>query len=480
MPEFKVGDHYLNLIAGEWLDSGTAIEVLNPATEEIVGTIACAGKKEVDEAVSAARRCVTSGQMSNMKPADRASLIYRIADEIRKLSEEAAPLLVAENGKTLEQALAEFSNSARYFEYYAGMADKIEGRSIPLGKDYVDFTIYEPIGVSAQIVPWNFPVDLCGRSLAPALAAGNAVVVKSPELTPLSMCYLAVACQRAGLPKDALSLICGYGQEAGAALAAHGDIDQIVFTGSVATGKAIMHNAADRALPCVMELGGKSAAVVFPDADLDNLMSSIDWGIFFNAGQVCSAMSRLLVHEDIHAEVLTRVTALAHSQSIGAGSESADLTPLASKHQQTQVVAMCDEAVKQGAKLITGGCAADQEGYFMQPTIFDQVLPEMEIFQNEVFGPVLSVTTFKTEEEAWQLANATEFGLVAGIFTNDLNISMRGAKAVKAGQIFVNEWYAGGVETPFGGIKLSGFGREKGQEALYSYVTTKNVAIRLT
>ena len=480
MAEYRKDNHYLNLIAGEWRDSDKAIEVLDPATEEVVATIACGGQSEVDEAVEAARRCVISGAMSNMKPADRAALIYQIAQEIRLVSEEAAPLLVAENGKTIEQAHAEFNNAARYFEYYAGMADKIEGRSIPLGQDYVDFTIYEPIGVSAQIVPWNFPVDLCGRSLAPALAAGNAVVVKSPELTPLSMCYIALACQRAGLPADALSLICGYGNEAGAALASHEDIDQIVFTGSVATGKAIMHNAADRALPCVMELGGKSAAVVFPDADLDVLMSSVDWGIFFNAGQVCSAMSRLLVHEDIHDRVLGRVTELAESQSIGPGVDSCDLTPLASKHQQTQVAQMCATARQQGAKLVTGGEVADRPGYFMQPTVFDQVLPEMEIFQNEVFGPVLSVSTFKTEEEAWQLANATDFGLVAGIFTNDLNISMRGAKAIKAGQIFVNEWYAGGVETPFGGIKLSGFGREKGQEALYSYVTTKNVAIRLT
>ncbi|NND00767.1 MAG: aldehyde dehydrogenase family protein [Gammaproteobacteria bacterium] len=472
-------NHYQNYIGGKWVDSEKRIEVFDPATEELVGTIACAGLTEIDRAVKAARDCVASGVLSKPRPSERAGIIYRIAQQIRALAEQGAALLVRENGKTLDQARDEFENAARYFEYYAGMTDKIEGRSIPLGEDYIDFTVYEPMGVSAQIVPWNFPVDICARSLAPALAAGNAVIVKSPELCPLSMTFLAIACERAGLPPGALSMLCGYGSDAGANLIAHSGIDQIVFTGSVPTGQSILKTAAKRAIPCVMELGGKSAAVVFPDADIEALMSSIDWGIFFNAGQVCSAMSRLIVHEDIHDEVVAWARALAEAQLIGNGFDAVTLTPVASADQQEKILGMCRMAEQQGARLVIGGTAPNRGGYFVEPTIFENVLPEMNIFQNEVFGPVLSVTKFKTEQQAWQLANATDYGLVAGIFTNDLNIALRGSRLLKAGQIFVNEWYAGGIETPFGGMKLSGFGREKGQEALYNYVHTKNVAIRL-
>ena len=474
------GTHYCNYIAGEWVDSADKIDITDPATAEVFASIACAGKSEVDQAVRAARACVDSGVMVNSRPAQRAKIIYQIAVELRAMVDQIAPLLVQENGKTLAETEQEISVAASYFEYYAGMADKIEGRSIPLGEDYVDFTYYEPVGISAQIVPWNYPVDVCARSLAPALAAGNAVIVKSPELTPLSMTYLAVACERAGLPKGALSILCGYGADAGAALAGHSDIDQIVFTGSVATGQTILRIAAERAIPCVMELGGKSAAVVFHDADLDALVTSVDWGIFSNAGQVCSAMSRLIVHEDIHDEVVARIKQLAAEQVVGAGADAhSTLTPVASAVQQQKVLQMCDRATEQGARAVTGGSAPDRAGYFVEPTIFTDVTADMDIFQNEVFGPCIAVTQFSTEQQAWQLANGTEFGLVAGVFTNDINIALRGSKALQAGQVFVNEWFAGGIETPFGGLKKSGYGREKGQEALYSYVNTKNVAIKL-
>lgn len=472
--------HYKNYINGQWVDSEQKIEVINPATELCIATIACAGEAEVNAAVQAASSCVDSGVLTKSRPSERARIIFRIAKEIRAISAEAVPVLVAENGKTTAQAQAEFDNAARYFEYYAGMADKIEGKSIPLGDDYIDFTTYEPVGVSAQIVPWNFPVDLCGRSLAPALAAGNAVVVKSPELTPLAMTFLATACERAGLPKGALSLICGYGNDAGAKLVAHKDINQIVFTGSVQTGQEILRSAAQRAIPCVMELGGKSAAVVFPDADMAVLADSINWGIFFNAGQVCSALSRLIVHEDVYDKVVELATSLAQSQNIGDGADlDTTLTPLASADQQNKVLEICRAGEQQGAKLLVGGERADRAGYFVDATIFTDVSIDNDLFQKEVFGPVLAISQFSSEDEAWALANGTDFGLVAGVFTNDLNVAMRASKNLKAGQIFVNEWYAGGVETPFGGLKMSGFGREKGQEALYSYVNTKNVAIRL-
>jgi len=471
---------FLNFVGGDWHDSDRLIEVENPATGGTIGTIACASKTDVDLAISRARACVDSGVLIQERPSQRANLIYKIAQEIRKLAHQGAEVLVAENGKTLAEAYDEFENAAKYFDYYAGMADKIEGRSIPLGSDYVDFTVHEPIGVSAQIVPWNFPVDICARSLAPALAAGNAVIVKSPELTPLSMNYLAKACERAGLTKGALSILCGYGAEAGAHLVSSPDIDQIVFTGSVATGKSILHAAAENATPCVMELGGKSAAVVFADADLDCVMESVDGGIFFNAGQVCSAMSRVLVDVDIHDRFVERVLDLVQSQVLGDGLDSATtLTPVASEHQRSEILKLCAAGVEQGADLLTGGKASAQSGYFVEPTVFTNVAPDSDLFTKEVFGPVLSVSTFESEQQAYQMANATEYGLVAGVFTSDLNRAMRASKELKAGQVFVNEWYAGGIETPFGGIKNSGFGREKGQEALYNYVTTKNVAIRL-
>jgi aldehyde dehydrogenase (NAD+) len=360
------------------------------------------------------------------------------------------------------------------------MADKIEGSSIPLGADYIDYTIYEPQGISVQIVPWNFPVSICARSLAPALAAGNAIIVKSPELTPLAITWLATACQRAGLPEGALSVLCGDGPTIGGALVAHADINQIVFTGSVPTGRSILRAAAERAVPSVMELGGKSAAVVFADADMEQLIESVYWGIFFNAGQVCSAMSRLLVERSVYDQVVQRVTELAAGLTIGAGMDNADLTPLASAAQQQQVLRRCNQAVEQGAKLQTGGAVpTSMAGYFFQPTVFSDVSAEMDLFQQEVFGPVIAITPFDSEQQAWELANGTDYGLVAGIFSNDLNRCLRGTQALHAGQVFVNEWYAGGIETPFGGTGLSGFGREKGQEALYSYVRSKNIAMRV-
>ncbi len=471
--------HWKNYIAGEWCDSENNISITNPATGKPFATIACASIEDAGKAVDAARLIADSGVLTKDRPASRVQMMLAIADNIREITEEGAELLVRENGKSLADARSEFDNAARYFEYYGGMADKIEGKSIPLGDDYVDFTYYEPFGVSAQIVPWNFPVDICARSLAPALAAGNAVIVKSPELTPLAMTLLATACEKAGLPKGALSILCGIGSEVGAALVANPKVDQIVFTGSVPTGQHILKSAADNATPCVMELGGKSAAVVFPDVDKQQFLDSVAWGIFFNAGQVCSAMSRILVHEDIYDEVVTDIEKLAKSLSVASG-ESVELTPVISKEQHSQVLSMCNVAVAEGARLVTGGKAVDdKEGFYVEPTVFADIKPEMTIFQNEVFGPVVSITSFKTEEEAWKLANGTDFGLVAGVFTNDLSRTMRATRALKAGQIFVNEWFAGGIETPFGGLKMSGFGREKGQEALYSYVNTKNVAIKV-
>ncbi|MEJ3534696.1 aldehyde dehydrogenase family protein [Acinetobacter baumannii] len=470
--------HYLNNVDGQWRDASRQLEVINPATDKAFATVARASIEDADAAMAAARRCVNSGALTDVRPAKRTAWMLKAAEAIREIAEEGALILCRENGKNIDTAREEFDEAARYFEYYAGMADKVEGISVPLGKDYVDFTSYIPMGVSVQIVPWNFPVSICARSLAPALAAGNAVVIKSPEVSPLGMVLLIKAIEKAGFPQGAVNLLCGKGSEVGTHLVKHQDTNQIVFTGSVPTGQRILKDAAERATPSVMELGGKSAAIAFADVDLEQLLRSVKLGIFYNSGQVCSAMSRLLVHRSRYEEVKAAVVNLAESLTVGIGESNAELTPVVSKDQQQQILAMIDKAREEGANVLTGGKAADLEGYFVLPTIIEATA-DMSIAQEEVFGPVMVIMPFDDEDQAVAIANGTDFGLVAGVFGENLNQTLRVANRLIAGQVFINEWFAGGIETPFGGVGLSGFGREKGQEAIYSYVQTRNIGIRL-
>ncbi|MGE4570286.1 MAG: aldehyde dehydrogenase family protein, partial [Gammaproteobacteria bacterium] len=302
-----------NFVAGQWQegDNEESIAVEDPATGEVITYCALASDKSLSQALLGARQSFESGVIKDMRPVDRAKLLANIAIEIRKLVDEGAELLCRESGKTLNDAKAEFIEAANYFDYYGGLADKIEGKSIPLGPDYIDYTVYEPYGISAQIVPWNFPVSLAARSLAPALAAGNSVIIKSPELDPLALASLGLAIERAGVPKGVVSILNGIGTDLGAKLVASKDIDQIVFTGSVATGQTILKLAANEVVPSLMELGGKSAGIVYEDADIEEVIDSVKWGIFFNAGQVCSAMSRLLVCKERYDEVLERCVKLA-------------------------------------------------------------------------------------------------------------------------------------------------------------------------
>ncbi|MCS0447772.1 aldehyde dehydrogenase family protein [Vibrio diabolicus] len=470
--------HYLNYIDGEWCDSEQALTVMNPGTAEPYATIAEATITDADRAMEAARRVVNQGLLSDVRPAVRTEWMLKAAAAIREMVDEGGLVACRENGKSLQDAKDEFLESARYFEYYAGMADKLEGTSIPLGKDYVDFTQYVPFGVSVQIVPWNFPVSICARSLAPALAAGNAVVIKSPEISPLAMTLLIKAIEKAGFPKGTINLLCGKGSVVGSHLVQHQDVDQIVFTGSVPTGQRILKDSAQRATPSVMELGGKSAAIALKDVSLETLLQSVQVGIFFNAGQVCSAMSRLLIQKERYEEVKAAVVEMAKSLTIGQGESQPDITPLVSADQQARVLEMIEQAKADGANILTGGYAPDLSGYFVAPTVIEAT-PDMRIAQEEVFGPVLVITPFETEQEAIEIANGTDFGLVAGVFGESLNQTLRVAQQLRGGQVFINEWFAGGIETPFGGVGLSGFGREKGQEAIYSYVQTRNIAIRL-
>jgi len=478
----QIKPYWQNFVAGAWRDAaaGERIVTLDPATGKPLAEVARAMPADVDQAVAAARACFESRVLVDMRPMARGRLLLEIGRQMEALADEIALVECLDNGKTRAGGKNEAMAAARYFTYYGGATDKLEGRMIPLGAGYVDYTIPSPLGVSAQIVPWNFPLQIAARSIACALATGNCLVLKSPELSPLSCYYIAVACERAGVPKGAVNILCGYGHDCGAYLAAHRDIDHIVFTGSVATGQSILRAAAERVIPCVMELGGKSAGVVYADADLDQVAASSAIGIFSHAGQVCSAQSRLVVHRSVHDQVVERIAAKAKALSIGPGIEGHDLGPLISAAQLDKVEGHCLAAAQAGAEAVSGGRrVADRAGYFMQPTVFAGVKPDMAIAQQEVFGPVLAVQPFDEPEEALRLANGTDYGLCAGVYTRDLRLAHWTADRLVAGQVFVNEWFAGGIETPFGGTKRSGYGREKGQEALFNYVQTKNVGIRL-
>ena len=477
-------NYWQNYVDGSWIDGGAGrIDVFNPGTGEKLAEQALADIADVDRAVMAARRVHLSGELSDLRPVERGRMVQAMGRYLIEHIDDIAQVLTLEQGKPLWEARIEVEGAARYFEYYGNQAETVEGRSIPLGKGYFDFTTYEPFGVSAQIIPWNYPIEMTARSLSAALATGNACVIKTPELTPLSNAWLAHAAEAVGLPKGAVNILCGLGSEAGAALSAHPHVNQIVFTGSVSTGVAIATAAAKNVVPCVLELGGKSAAIVHDDADLDAFENDVRWGIYFNAGQVCSAMSRVIAHDSIHDELIERMIGVAQSLTVRPGIDQPEFGPtmgaMVSEGQRDRAAGMVGAAQGEGAHVATGGRKMNIPGAFLEPTILSNVTPDMVIANEEVFGPVLSVLKFSSDEDAISIANGTPYGLVGGVFTRDLDRATTAARQLRAGQVFVNEWYAGGVETPFGGYGKSGYGREKGREALWNYVQTKNVAIKL-
>jgi aldehyde dehydrogenase (NAD+) len=466
-------------VGGEWraaTDDAT-FETIDPATEEVLTTVAAAQADDIDAAVDAARGAFP--EWRDIGPGKRGLIVSRVGRLIRGHTEELAALESLDQGKPLSQARSDVVGAARYFEYYGGAADKIEGRSIPVGPEQVDFTVRDPYGVSAQITPWNFPGNLFARGVAPALVAGNATVVKPAEQTPLSSLRLAELCEEAGVPNGVVNVIPGFGEPAGRALTEHEGVDQITFTGSVPTGQRIMTAAAKTITPVTLELGGKNPAIVFPDADIEAAAEWISTGIYTNAGQICSAADRVLVHESIRDELVEELVEIAESTSIGPGTDDEDMGPVASAEQLEKIARYIEVGAAEGATLKTGGDVLDRDGYFIEPTIFTDVKPDMRIAREEIFGPVLSVLSFADETEAVEVANDSEYGLVAGVFTTDITRAHRFARALEAGNVYVNKWFGDTNQTPFGGYKRSGIGREKGLEALDSYLQTKNIAINL-
>ena len=474
---------YMNFIDGKWIESRSkeTIKVDNPATGKIIGEISCAKKDDVDLAVDAAKKSFESRVLVDMPLLARAKLMRRIADETRKIAKEGGELLCYENGKTLGAAVKEFNDVADMFDYYAGLTDKLEGKTIPVSKNVFDYTVLEPFGVSAHVVPWNYPLAMVGRSLSCSFATGNSTVIKTAELTPLSATVFAQALINAEVPNGLINIICGYGNEAGSYLVSHEDVNHVVFTGSVATGKKILHACADKAIPAVVELGGKSAGIVYPDADLNDVLDSARHGIFGVAGQICTAMSRLVVHKSIKDELVNKLVDLSKSLKVGPGIEKdTDLTPVISENQLQKVEGYARSGIQEGAEAAHGGKRVERDGYFMEPTILNNVKQEMTVAREEIFGPVLSILEYEDQEEAIKIANDTDYGLGSGVFTKDLKKASWTASKLEAGQVYVNKWFTGNHATPFGGYKQSGYSREKGVDGLKSYLQVKNVGISLS
>jgi acyl-CoA reductase-like NAD-dependent aldehyde dehydrogenase len=468
-------------LSGErvWARSGATFDAVDPATAEVFAKVALGDKADVDTAVASAQAAM--GAWAGLPPVRRVRLLNRLAGLLRERSREFAELESLDVGKPLRQAEDDVAAAASYFEYFAGVADKVFGSSIPLGKGFVDFTLREPLGVSAQIVPWNYPLRLASRGIAPALACGNAVVAKPAADAGLSVIKLAELAMEAGLPAGVINAVTG-GRETGAALASHPGINHIAFTGSVPTGIAIMKAAADNVVPVTLELGGKSANIVFADADLERAAASAATTLMQNSAQTCTAPTRLLLEESAHDRFVELLSSRIKKIRMGRGLDNPDMGPVVSERQMQRVLGYIEAGAGDGATALTGGRRADipelAAGYFIEPTLLDGVARGTVLEQEEIFGPVLTVTTFRSVEEAIAIANGTPYGLVTGVWTGDLSKALTVATAVKSGQVRVNSYSVeGSIGLPFGGYRRSGFGREQGVEALANYTQVKNVMI---
>jgi acyl-CoA reductase-like NAD-dependent aldehyde dehydrogenase len=464
--------------------SGATLAVENPATEEVLAEVAEGGVEDIDRAVRSARDTFESDGWRGTSARRRGEMLYRLAELCQRHDDELARLETLSNGKPIFESRIDVQLTAETFVYYAGWADKIHGETIPVDGPYLNYTVREPLGVVGAIVPWNFPISLAAWKIAPALACGNTVVLKPSELTPLTALRLAELALEAGFPPGALNCVPGAGPVAGRALVRHPEVDSIAFTGSTEVGKEVMREAASTVKRVSLELGGKSPNIVFADADLDAAARGALSAIFYGKGEVCAAGSRLLVEEPVRDTLRRKVLERAERMVVGDPlSQKTRLGAIVSRQQMERVLAYIESGKREGAALLTGGdrTSVNGRGYFVQPTIFDDVSPGMTIAREEIFGPVLAMMSFNNGAEgAAELANATVYGLAAGIWTRDIGKALRTARAIRAGTVWINTYNMYDVASPFGGFKQSGFGRDLGAQALEGYTQVKSVWVDLS
>jgi phenylacetaldehyde dehydrogenase len=474
----RVHGHFID---GAWsAEGGDRIEIFNPATGSVIASTAAGGPRDIDMAVTSARRAFAKSNWADMMPSVRGKLLWRIADLIEKNGEQLAELEFLNNGKARDVvALRDVPAAADVFRYFAGWATKIYGKTASLSRPNLHaYTLKEPVGVVGLIIPWNFPLLMAAWKLAPALAAGCSCVLKPAEETPLTALRLVELILEAGVPPGVVNLVTGYGHVAGGALAAHDGVDKVAFTGSTEVGRLIVRAAAGNLKKLSLELGGKSPTIIMPDADISAAKAAAAGSIFFNAGQVCAAGSRLFVHRSIFEEVVGAVAQRAKAIRVGAGDEpGTEMGPLISKKHLERVDGYVQGGIGQGAEVLAGGGRLDREGYFFEPTVLVGTSPSMQIVREEIFGPVLVSDTFDDLDEVAAKANDSIFGLSASIWTQNLKVAHTLARKLQAGSILVNA--GGGLDPnlPFGGYKQSGWGREFGEDGLELYLQTKSVVI---
>jgi aldehyde dehydrogenase (NAD+) len=482
-PSVKISANKL-LINGQWANSvsGKTFPTINPSTAEVITQVAEADAADVDKAVTAARAAFDKGPWRKMSAAQRGNLLYKLADLIEKHADELAQLESLDNGKPYHVArAADLPLTIACYRYFAGWADKIQGKTIPVQGNYFTYTKHEPVGVVGQIIPWNFPLLMQAWKLGPALSTGCTVVMKPAEQTPLSALRVGELALEAGFPPGVLNLLPGYGPTAGAALARHMDVDKVAFTGSTEVGHLIMKASAESNLKRVtLELGGKSPNIVFADADMDEAIEGAHFALFFNQGQCCCAGSRLFVEEKCYDEFVERSVARAKKRTVGNPfDKNTEQGPQVDQDQFNKVMSYIDAGKKENAKMLTGGGRVGDKGYFIEPTVFADVQDNMKIAQEEIFGPVMSILKFKDLDEVVERANKSLYGLAAAVWTKDISKAHSIAASVRAGTVWVNCYDVFDAGAPFGGFKQSGIGRELGEYSLANYTEVKTVTVKL-